>query len=89
MRTVRQGTNEKRLHVLDFSDQLEDGDYITSVTWTIDAGVTTASEDYDAGSVEIVAYGGTANTSYTFQAVATTHDARKYEKTFELLVIDR
>ena len=89
MKTVRQGTNEKRLHLLDFGDRLDAEDYITAVTWTVEAGITTSSSDFSDTTAEIVATGGTVNTEYSFQAVVDTSLGRKHEKSLLVLVVDR
>lgn len=89
MRTYRQGANEKRTHVADFSDRLETGDTLASAVWTVTGGITTSGEAVEDEYAEIVAEGGTVNTSYTFQCVATTQEGRKHEKSFIVQVVDR
>lgn len=89
MKTHRQGTNEKVAYPLDFSDKLEPGDRIISAAWTVSNGITTSGEDFTDCTTEIVAEGGTVDTQYTFQCVATTADGRKYERSFIVMVVDR
>lgn len=89
MKTFRQGTNEKILRAVDFTDRLDAGDTINAVTWTVTNGITTSGSDYEDTYVEIVATGGTVDTQYTFQAVADTVDGRKHEKSFIVMVVGR
>jgi hypothetical protein len=89
MRAYRQGTEEKRRYAVDFQDRLDAGDGIASVTWTVDNGITTSLSDYDDRYAYITANGGTEGTSYEFQAVVTTSEGRKHERTFIVQVVDR
>ena len=89
MRTYRQGANERTLYRASVDGRLEVGDYVTGVTWTADAGITTADSDFGDDYVEIEAEGGEVDTQYTFQAVLDTANGRKIESSFIVMVVDR
>ncbi len=89
MRTYRQGTNEKITYTVDFSQDLYPGDEVSSVAWTVTGGITTSGSGVGSDYAEITAEGGTEGTSYTFQAIVTTNQARKHERSFIVQVIDR
>lgn len=89
MRTYRQGTNERRLHQVDFATDIDPDDEIASVAWTVTDGITTSDSAVWPLCVDIVAEGGTEGESYVFQAVATTQKGRKHERSFIVQVVDR
>ena len=89
MKTYRQGTNERRLYVASFADRLDPDDTIQSVAWNVSVGISTTGADFGDDYAEITAYGGSENAVYTFEALATTSEGRKHEKTFAVMVVDR
>ncbi len=89
MRTYRQGTNEKVTYTADFEPVLYSGDEVSSVAWTVTNGITTSGSAVGEDYAQITAEGGTEGTSYTFQAVVTTNNGRKHEKSFIVQVVDR
>jgi hypothetical protein len=75
--------------VLDFDEILDSGDRILSAVWTVTNGITTAEEAITDCTASLEAYGGTVDTQYTFQCVATTNEGRKHERSFIVMVVDR
>jgi hypothetical protein len=84
--------NKDPLEVLDYTLNWKPwlkGDRLTSVTWTMPAGVANAGDVYSASTTTIFITGGTAGTSYAVYVVVGTARGRTAKRTIQLNVVDR
>jgi hypothetical protein len=61
---------------LDLTDWLEDGDAISSASWTVPTGMTEVSESTSSPTTAVMTSGGTAGTTYRLKGTVTTTDGR-------------
>lgn len=76
---------------LDWSRWLanEDGDSITSATWTVPAGLTKVSDNVDGGKTIIWLSGGVEDETYELLCHIVTAGGRQEDETLDILVQSR
>lgn len=68
-------------YAVDWSNELAQSETISSVTWTVPAGITKDSDSESSGITTIDLSGGTAGEEYEILCSIVTSDSRTYEKT--------
>lgn len=66
-----------------------DGDEIASSTWIVDAGITTANENFNSTKTTVYLSGGAAGSNYKITNRITTDSGRTDDRSFELRVRQR
>jgi hypothetical protein len=76
-------------YLWDWSDWLETGETLTTVTWDVPTGLT--QDDDDIGTTTATAWlsGGTAGETYTVGCLVTTSMGRTCERSCRILVAER
>lgn len=71
---------------IDWTNWLQGGDTITSVSWSVPPGLNTQSASSTTTSVTIWLTGGAVNRTYTIPVQITTAGGRKKEAAFQIQV---
>ena len=66
-----------------------DGDTISTSTWTLESGITKATDTFTDTITTIWLSGGTLGTTYTVSNRITTANGRTEDRTIEVSVVDR
>lgn len=72
----------------DLTQELESGETVSSVSWTVPSGITGSTETESTEAVYKVFSGGTDGQMYEITAVITTSEARDIPKVARLVVRD-
>ena len=89
MRTYRKGTSETIRRGIDWSDRLIEGDQIAESSWTVAQGITAEDSAFDGTYADIDLSGGTVNTTYRLTNEVDTSEGLTYERSFDVIVVDR
>lgn len=73
---------------LDFTNALDPGDTIASVSWTADAGLTLTSPTFTGARATAWLQGGAANTWYAVRAAVTTAAGRIHVQSFRIRITE-
>lgn len=73
----------------DWSLWLETGDTISTVVWTVPAGLTKESEENSSTVTKVWLSGGTLSTLYTVSGKITTSQGRIDERSFTVFIVNR
>lgn len=75
-------------YTMDWRQWLGD-DAISSVAWTLPAGIANAGTTFSSSTTTIWLSGGTAGTSYSVYATVVTVGGRTEKRTIKITVIER
>lgn len=75
-------------YAIDWSRWLGD-DVISSVTWTVPAGIIRQTDVFSSALAVIWLSGGTAGTSYSIVCHITTPAGRQEDRTIKIAVVER
>jgi len=83
------GAEIRKDYDVDWSRWLNEGDYLTGVTWTVPTGLTNDGESLGNTVAKIFLSGGVDQTDYTVLCQITTNDTLGDEYSFTVRVLDR
>ena len=73
----------------DWSDWLQDGETITTSTWTLDTGLSKTSDSHDGSATTIWLSGGTADEDYSITNHIKTSANREDDRSHKIKVRER
>lgn len=88
MMTGQKTAGEVLKFTVNWTDWL-DGDTISTVTWTLDSGITKSSETNTTTSASVLISSGTVGATYEVMCKITTAAGLTGERTFKVSVVSK